>query len=190
MCSVFHVVIVIDQQSEKKHVFSVGDASIHDSAATEPSKYTNPVSIERSKSAFGSNESCERHCERTSGQFGCVVNGEGPAIAAFASVPGDLELRDKGCRCLMLELLCDRQPHCLTGSDEWPQTCAKWNASAQCPSSDFKCLTGLALHNHSGRRPFCIPITAYCDGTRDCIDGSDELKCLRKSSRATTATIL
>ena len=121
-------------------------------------------------------ESCERHCARTRNKFGCVLGGT-PAIGAFVSEPTDSQLSSAGCRCLNAELLCDRNAHCHNGSDEWPVTCANWNASMTCRSSNFTCATGLAVQPQLGRRPFCIPKKARCDAHADCEDWSDEVNC-------------
>ena len=121
-------------------------------------------------------ESCERHCERTRNAFGCVLNGT-RAIGSFISEPTERKLNTAGCRCLDVTLLCDRVAQCVNGSDEEADTCAKWNASKSCRSSDFMCTTGLAVDPQPGRRPFCIPKAARCDSHVDCDDRSDELNC-------------
>ena len=121
-------------------------------------------------------ESCERYCARSRSAFGCVLVGT-RAIGAFVNEPAERELSAAGCRCLDAALLCDRVAHCRNGSDEWPDTCAKWNASTSCRSSDFTCATGLASRPSPGRRPFCISKHARCDSHVDCDDRSDELNC-------------
>ena len=89
--------------------------------------------------------------------------GGTPALGAFVSEPTDAQLNVAGCRCLDAELLCDRKAHCRNGSDEWPDTCAHWNAFKTCRSSDFTCATGLAARPQPGRRSFCIPKKSRCD---------------------------
>lgn len=140
------------------------------------------ATVAQSTTLFAAGETCERHCARTRKLFGCVVNGGGPAIAEFSSVPSDPELIDAKCRCLRVELLCDRKRHCINGSDEWPLTCVKWNASTECGKSEFKCSSRQAISPSIGRRPFCIPKTALCDYHQDCIDGSDERNCSFKGT--------
>ena len=122
------------------------------------------------------NETCEQHCARTRREFGCLLSAA-PAIGAFVTRPLDAEQSASGCRCLSVELLCDRMAHCRNASDEWPDKCAHWNASISCRSSDFTCATGLASYPQLGRRPFCISKHALCDSHFDCDDRSDELNC-------------
>ena len=76
------------------------------------------------------NETCERHCARKRGEFGCLL-GASSTIGAFATRPLNSEQSATGCRCLHISLLCDRKAKCRNGSDERPDTCAHWNASTK-----------------------------------------------------------
>ena len=60
--------------------------------------------------------------------------------------------------CIPDSWICDGEPDCYSGDDEW---------GCPCSTGEFTC------HNTSS----CIPIQWVCDTDNDCGDFSDELDC-------------
>ena len=90
--------------------------------------------------------------------------------------------RGGGLRCVPLDLVCDGHVDCPDASDE----------SADCVRKDLSPYSVFHHHQTSSHHPFtkrpscsesefrcagddsCVPARFLCDGTRDCVDGSDE----------------
>ncbi|CAD5117901.1 DgyrCDS6646 [Dimorphilus gyrociliatus] len=78
--------------------------------------------------------------------------------------------------CINKKFVCDDNPDCADGSDEYASLCKTWNrkrwqgGGRQTVPKDFKCPHNLFT---CGTKECILPIY-ICDGNKDCSDGSDE----------------
>uniref|UniRef100_A0A3Q3F4Z8 Low-density lipoprotein receptor-related protein 1-like n=1 Tax=Labrus bergylta TaxID=56723 RepID=A0A3Q3F4Z8_9LABR len=126
------------------------------------------------------------HCNDGSDELGC------PSVSSTAAPPKTLKCRmgsrlcNNGTECVLYSHVCDGERDCRDGSDE--EGCDDLSTvtsaaseklslnEASLPLTEAPCTSPSVLCPGSS---FCIKPTQFCDGKRDCPDGSDE-NCLEK----------
>ncbi|XP_049880284.1 low-density lipoprotein receptor-related protein 1 [Pectinophora gossypiella] len=97
------------------------------------------------------------HCADASDEFDCTWN---------TTCSGQFRCARSGL-CIAESWRCDGDPDCgpKDASDEDPYMCEK---DFKCPGNEARCATPIA------GQFTCVAVSRFCDGVRDCLDGSDE----------------
>ncbi|RVE41824.1 hypothetical protein evm_013527 [Chilo suppressalis] len=110
------------------------------------------------------------HCPDASDEIGCVFPNTTCSGGQFRCAHSGL--------CIAATWRCDGEDDCgpHDNSDEDVYMC---NKDLKCPANSARCATPEGGHFQ------CVPVGAFCDGKRDCRDGSDEWdQCAKYSSES------
>ncbi|XP_051907156.1 low-density lipoprotein receptor-related protein 2 isoform X4 [Hippocampus zosterae] len=127
------------------------------------------------------------HCHDSSDEVGC------PSVKIPASQPKALKclvgsmLCQDGSECVRYSHVCDGEPDCSDGSDE--EGC---DVTMAPPENVHLTPPPSIVNTHPPSKPSCrspsflcpdsscVPQTQICDGIKDCPDGADEYKCVKR----------